>query len=150
MNKSISRKNLKRHKIYYEPSVYESSHRKTQSVAYTLPDHVDALRDGLLSLEKILPKDCDAILREELVEHGDADIGPDWCLDPQPHAFITLGYFERLQQNSASHDNLRLCEQLSRRAQEIHEDSEPEWTLFWRSKIFTLFSDEAREQSGFR
>lgn len=150
MDRDISRDNLIRHKIYYEPNVYRGNHKNTQSVAYALPDHVDAVRDGLLFLEKILPGDCDATLRDELVEYGGADMGPDWCLNPQPSAYVRGKHHERILQQSVSHDNLRVCEQVAECAQEILEDSEDEWTFFWRSNIFKMPSDELREQSGFR
>jgi hypothetical protein len=149
MDRDISRDNLVRHTIYYEPSVYQGNHKNTQSTGYALPDHVDAVRDGLLFLEKILPEDCDATLHKELAKHGSVDNAPDWCLHPQPSAYVHGKYHERLQQQSTSHDNLRFCENVAECAQEILEDSEDEWTFFWRSKIFKLPSDVAREQSGF-
>lgn len=57
MDRDISRDNLIRHKVYYERSVYQGNHESTQSAAYALPDHVDAVRDGLLFLKNILPGD---------------------------------------------------------------------------------------------
>jgi hypothetical protein len=149
MDKDISRVNLIRHEIYYQPDVYHANPENIQPTIHALPDHIDAVRDGLLSMEKILPEDCDATLREEVTNRGSVDIGPDWCLHPQRSAFIRGKHHERVLQQSASHDNLRFCEQVAERAQEILEDSEDEWTFFWRSEIFRLFSDEAREQSGF-
>jgi hypothetical protein len=150
MDKDISRDTLLRHAIYYDSNVYQASHGKKRSVSYALPDHVDAVRDGLLFIEKVLPEDCEATLRDELVELGNTDIGPDWCLRPQRSAFISGQHHERMLQQSPSHDNLKLCEKIAKRAQEIMEDLEPEWTFFWRDKIFRNFSDEASEQSGFR
>ncbi|KAF2011528.1 hypothetical protein BU24DRAFT_495696, partial [Aaosphaeria arxii CBS 175.79] len=149
MDKDISRDNLMRHGIYYEPNVYQGNHENTQSATHSLPDHVDAVRDGLLCMEKILPEDCDATLREELAEFGSVDIGPDWCLHPPCAALVRGKHHERMLQQSASHDNLRFCERIAERAQEILMDSESEWTFFWRSEIFKLFSDEAREHPNF-
>lgn len=150
MDKDISRDNLVRHDIHYEPNVYQANHENTQSTAHALPDHIDAVRDGLLFMDKILPEDCAETLRKELAEHGSVNIGPNWCLHPQSSAFIRVKHHERVLQQSASHDNLRFCEKVVERVQEILEDSEPEWSLFWRTEIFTLFSKEAREQPGFR
>jgi hypothetical protein len=150
MDNDISRDNLVRHKIYYESNVYQANHENTLSTAHALPDHVDVVRDGLLFMEKILPEDCHATLRGELAEHGSVNIGPDWCLHPQSSAFVRGRHHERVLQQSTSHDNLRSCEKVAERAQDILEDSEDEWTFFWRSEIFRLFSDEAREQYGSR
>jgi hypothetical protein len=149
MDKDISRANLVRHNIYYEANVYRTNHANTQSPTQALPDHVNAVRNGLLCMENILPEDCDATLRDELAKHGSVNIGPDWCLHPEESAFTRGKHHERMLQQSPFHDNLRFCEQVAERANEIQEDSEDEWTFFWRSRIFRLFDDEARAHSGF-
>jgi hypothetical protein len=149
MDKDISRDTLVCHGIYFEPNVYQPNGTNTQPTAHTLPDHVDAVRDGLLCMKKILPEDCDATLREELVKHGSANIGPDWCLHPQGPALARGKHHERMLQQSPCHDNLKFCEDVAEAAQEIQDDSEAEWTFFWRRKVFTLFSDEVHAHSGF-
>jgi hypothetical protein len=149
MDRDISRESLVRHNIHYEANVYRANHANTKSPTHALPDHVKAVRDGLLCMEKILPEDCDATLREELAKHGSVNVGPDWCLHPEKSAFTRGKHHERMLQQSSFHDNLRFCEQVAERAKEILEDSEDEWTFFWRSRIFELFDDEARTHPGF-
>ncbi|OAL43945.1 hypothetical protein IQ07DRAFT_260579 [Pyrenochaeta sp. DS3sAY3a] len=148
MDKDISRKNLRRHGIYYEPNVYQGNHENTGSTAHSLPDHVDAVRDGLLLMEKILPEDCNATLLEDFDEFGSADIGPDWCLRPPPAALVRGTHYERMRQESASHDNLKSCEKIVERAKNITTNSEAEWSHFWRRHMFKLFSDDAPEHSS--
>lgn len=55
-----------RHEIYHQPVVYHASPENTQPTAHALLDHVDAVRDSLMFMEKLLPEDCDATLREGL------------------------------------------------------------------------------------
>jgi hypothetical protein len=150
MDTEISREDLQRHGIYFQPNVYQAKYADIPATSPNLPDHVDAVREGLLFMEKILPDDCESILRKELAEHENMNIGPDWCLHPPQSAFIHVKHHERVLHQSTSLKNLEECENISERAREMLEDSEDEWTFFWRSKMFKTFNDEAREQSGLR
>ena len=76
MDRNISRDNLARHGIHYDANVYRANDANIPSTAQALPDHIDAVREGLLSMQKILPDDCDATLRKERVEYGSVQIGP--------------------------------------------------------------------------
>lgn len=150
MDRDISRSNLVRHEIYFEPNVYQANHENTQTSVDALPDHVDAVRDGLLLMEGILPEDCETFVHKDSAKNGSVSIGPEWCLRPHGSAFVYGKHHERVLQQSAFHDNFKLCEQISEDTRGILDDSEEEWNLFWRTAIFTRFSDEARKQSGFR
>jgi len=146
MEKDISKINLTRHSIYYDPKVHQGNDANPQSTADSLPDHVDAVRAGLLCMQKIIPEDCwDATLQKELSQYGSADIGPEWCLHPPESA----KHHGRLRQQSPLRDNLEFCKSVVEVADRIQDDSEDEWTLFWRTKIFRLFSDDRLLDSGF-
>jgi hypothetical protein len=144
MEKDISTTNLMRHSIHYDPKVHQGNDANSQSMANSLPDHVDAVRAGLLFMQKIIPENWDATLRKELAQHGTADIGPEWCLHPPESA----KHHGRWHQQSPLRDNLSFCESVVGDADRIQDDSEDEWTLFWRTKIFRLFNDERRVDSG--
>ena len=146
MEKDISRTNLIRHSIHYDPKVHQGNDANSQSTADSLPDHVDAVRAGLLFMQKIIPEDEDETLRKEMSQYGSADIGPEWCLHPPESA----KHHGRWRQKSPLRDNLRFCESITEGVEDILDDSEDEWTLFWRTKIFRLFSDERRADSGFK
>jgi hypothetical protein len=152
--KDISRFNLQLHGIYYEPEVYQVHDVFTQSTIPTLPDHVDAVREALLSFESTIPEVWEKDLREEFAEFGRTDIGPAWNLHPQSSAFIRGKHYERdLREHSAdwktAHENLLRFEKVAKRARGLLKDLETGWNLFWRSEIFTLYSDETRSQPGF-
>jgi len=146
MEKAISRTNLESHSIYYDPNVHQGNDANSQSTDDSLPDHVDAVRAGLLFMQKIVPEHYwDATLQKEPSKYGSADIGPEWCLHPPESAM----HHGRWRQQSLLRDNIRFCESITESVEDILDDSEDEWTLFWRTKIFRLFSDERREDSGF-
>jgi len=145
MEKDISRTNLKLHSIHYDPEVHQGNDANSQSTDDSLPDHVEAVRAGLLFMQKIIPEDEDATLRKELSQYGSADIGPEWCLHP-PESAKRHG---RLRQQSPLRDNFEFCKSVVEDADRIQDDSEDEWTLFWRTKIFRLSSDDRLLDSGF-
>jgi hypothetical protein len=150
MEKDIGRANLERHKIFYDPNVYQGNDANSEPTANSLPDHVDAVRAGLLFMQKIVPEDWSVTLRDELARHRSAAIGPDWCLYPQESAFTRCKHLERMRQQSPLDDNLTFCEDVVEGAKEMKDNSEDEWTFFWRCKFFRLFSDEVRAHSGFK
>jgi hypothetical protein len=68
--RSISRKDLEAHGIYYNADVF------TPSTSHTLPDHVDEVRKSLLSFENTIPPEWEEDLRQEFHKFGEADFGP--------------------------------------------------------------------------
>lgn len=146
----LSRADLRLHNIYYKPNVHQANHADTQKASRNLPDHVDAVREGLLFMEEMLPDDCKKVLEKEQVAYGDVYIGPRWCLCPPEKAFVHVKHHERIQGQSKSFETLKDCENIAESARKIAGDSAEEWMTFWKSKIFIPFSDEALQQSGFR
>ncbi|OAL50254.1 hypothetical protein IQ07DRAFT_680569 [Pyrenochaeta sp. DS3sAY3a] len=174
--RSISRKNLESHEIFYDEEV----HRRT----YPLPKHVDAVREILLSFDAILPgggwkKTLDKELEkekafqkkrkqkqlsrkkpeEEDTLHKDLEQCkpggiPRMTLQPPRSSWIPIASHEK-DSNSpsprwhAAYANLKECLELSKTAQSLELDAEDEWALFWRSKIFEVVSSKTRDEPGF-
>jgi hypothetical protein len=150
-NGDIGRHALQLHNIYYNEEIYQAPGVSTPSTDGPLPDHVDAVREALLSFDGTIPEEWEKDLREELDEFGDADCGPTWAHYPQDVAFIHVQHNERaFQERSAehiiAHNNLKWFQATAKRARQLLEEPEPEWSLFWRSEVFMLFSDEARKR----
>ncbi|KAF5844547.1 hypothetical protein GGP41_007569 [Bipolaris sorokiniana] len=150
MGRDISRADLRLHNIYYKPNVYQANYADTQNASRKFPEHVDAVREGLLFMEEMLPDDCKKVLEKEQVAYGDVCIGPRWCLCPPENAFVHVKHYERIQGQSKSFEILKDCENIAESARKIAGNSVEEWVMFWKSKIFIPFSDEALQQSGFR
>jgi hypothetical protein len=150
MDRDLSRENLNRHGIYFDPNVYQANPDSTNA----LPDHVDAVRDGLLLMEKLLPEDCEELLREELAHHRSVNADSALCLDPPKSVFVRNRHHERQLQQSAAHDDLRYCEDISESTQRLLDESEEDWNLFWRTTIFARSSGDSsgdrRDQDGFK
>ncbi|KAF1940462.1 hypothetical protein EJ02DRAFT_513093 [Clathrospora elynae] len=151
----ISRRNLQRHGIRYEEHVYQVPDVSTQSTSRPLPDHVDAVREALLSFEGTLAEEWKKDLREELDNFKDPDdLGPTWTHLPPDAAFIRVHHYERAFQernteNNIAHENLKWSQEIAICARQLLEEPEPEWNHFWRTKVFLQFDDKARKQSGF-
>ena len=151
----ISRTALRNCGIRYDENVYQVPHASSRSTSRSLPDHVDAVREALLSFESIIPEEWKQDLSQELDEFKDANnLGPAWAHKPQTTTFIHVQHNERaFQERSAehiiAHENLKWSHKTAKRARQLLEESEAEWSFFWRSEVFLLFSDEARKQSTF-
>lgn len=149
----IRRNDLISHNVHYEPNVYQVNQASAQQTAHVLPDHIETVRHGLLSLKNILPRDCQETLRKELARHGSEDIGPEWCLFPPQSAFVDNRHSEVLLQQSAAHSTLNDCEEVVRLAHNTLVEAEGGiggWEDFFKHNIFKLFRHEAREQSGLK
>ena len=151
----IRRSNLELHGIVYEPDVYQVHDLFPQSTSRAFPDQVDAVREALLSFENTIPQEWEEDLREDFAKFGKADIDPAWTHHPPSSAFIRGKHYERhLRERSAdwttAHEDLKCFEKIAKRARDLLDALEPEWNFFWRSEVFTLFSDKASKQSGFR
>jgi len=159
IRRHISRQNLKNHNIFYEPEVYNPKDALIQFAFQTLPDHVDAVREALLTFESIVPREWENHLREEYEELKIAgraeDIGPAWTHHPPPSALVREKRYERdIQEHSvewkAAHENLKCSESVAKRAHELLADLEAEWNHFWRARVFKVFSDEAHVRPELR
>jgi hypothetical protein len=151
--KDISRRALKRHDIRYEKTVYQDPSLSTHSTSRPLPDHVDAVREALLSFEDTIPAAWKRDLRKELTKCDDVATYPEWTQVPPKAAFVRRQHNERiLHEASTEHDkahkNVQRSQQVAKRAKQMFAEAEPEWSHFWRSEVFLLFNVEAKEQSG--
>lgn len=155
LNGNINRRTLRCHGIEYEEDVYQVPDISAQPPYPSLPDHVDAVREALLSFENTVPEEWKSYLQKEPAKYKDEDLGPTWCQYPQDADYIPLQHNELpFQQRSAehvtAHKNMNRSQEIAKRAGRLLEEPEPEWSLFWRSRVFLLFDDEAREQSSFQ
>jgi hypothetical protein len=141
----ISRLNLQCHDIYY--------HDGTE-IDPALPEHIDAVREGLLTMKNIVAGCWEGHLHEERDEYDEADMGSSWTNSPPSSAFF---HEERhnldRQKHSTKYDSadkgLEPCLKVAKMARKRLEDSEAEWNLFWREYVFRPFSDEASKQPKF-
>ena len=151
----ISRDNLLRLGIFFEPVVYEIHYVSTLPGKFIIPNHVVAIREGLLVMENIVPRGWENHLRNEFAQFGTPGIGPVQSHHPQSSAFLSEKQYELdLQQRSkeweTANETFKRWEKVAERARKLCEDPEAEWNFFWRSEIFMLFSEEARMQAGFK
>lgn len=154
-NGNINRLTLRCHGIQYEADVYQVPDIFAQPTSSPLPDHVDAVREALLSFENTVPEEWKEDLQDELAKYKDGDLGPTWSHYPQDADFIPLRHNERkFQKRSAehvtAHNNMIRFQEIAKRAGQLLQEPEPEWSFFWRSEVFLLFNDEARKQSSFQ
>jgi hypothetical protein len=154
-NGNISRKALKCHDIHYEEGIYQAPDVTAQSTNRSLPDHVDAVREALLSFDGTIPQEWKKDLRDELAELGDVDFGPTWTHHPPRAAFIRVqhnerAFRERSVEHEIAHKNLKWYQEISKRARQLLEEPEPEWSFFWRSEVFLQFNDKSQKHSGFK
>jgi hypothetical protein len=147
VKRDISRKNLENHGIYYDDETYRTP--------YILPEHVDAVREILLSFEDLVPAGgWQTTLQEEAKKYEEGSVAPQ-ALHPPPSSVVPLKSYE-LDRNErspkwiAAFQNLESCEKVAETARNLKADSEDGWVLFWRSNTFTVVSEKAREQPGFQ
>jgi hypothetical protein len=151
----IGRENLLLHGISYEPDVYQAHNVSAQPEQFTLPDHVDAVREGLLVMEDMMPREWEQHLRKESVQYGTPDTSPEWMQYPQSPAFLFEEEHEaqtspRSTEWTTVVKNAQRWERVAKRARDLLEFPEAEWSLFWRSDVFRLFNKEACTQQGFK
>jgi hypothetical protein len=155
LKRDISRRNLELHRIYYEPEVYQVHTGSTQSTSHALPNHVDAVREILLSFESTIPQVFEKDLSKEFEKFWSADIGPAWTHRPQSSAFIGVTHAQHVSGKHSTdwetaYKNVECCGEAAKDARHLLEDPEAECNFFWRREVFTRFSDEARKQPGLR
>lgn len=154
-NGDISRQTLRCHNIHYEEAVYQVPDICTQPTHPSLPDHVDAVREALLSFDNTIPEGWKEDLHNELAKYQDDDLGPTWTHHPQDDVFIPLqhherNFQERSPQHQTAHNNMKCFQEIANRARELLNEPEAEWNFFWRTGVFESFNDEARKQSCFQ
>jgi hypothetical protein len=144
----ISRKNLETHGIYYTDNVYCPPN-------ILLPEHVDAVRETLLSFENIVPEGgWQKTLQKEVEMLACDDIAPQ-ALYPPASSLVLLESHEtdrneKSPQWNAAYEELMVCREIAIKAQQMAADSEDGWANFWRRNTFTLVSEKARDQPGFQ
>jgi len=143
----ISRNNLQKHGIYY----YEE-------VLYPyleLPEHVEAVREILLSIEVNVPDGgWGDTLREEPEVYRYHELHPEALNPPDSPSIITTAHEKGLGIRSpewhAAYEDLESSEKVAKLARGLEADSEEGWVHFWRSNIFTIVGDRTHNQPGFQ
>lgn len=147
----ISRLNLERYYIYYHDGTGSDS---TRPDPVSLPEHINAVRVGLLMMEDIIPGSWERHLREEHIQFNETNMGSTWTSQPPSSVFVQeeRHYLDR-QKHSEKWDladlNLVCCHEIAKLARNHLRDPEAEWNSFWRKHVFCLFSDEASKQPRF-
>ncbi|CAO2657104.1 Nn.00g032300.m01.CDS01 [Neocucurbitaria sp. VM-36] len=146
----ISRKNLESHGVYYDEELYHPP--------YILPEHVDVVREILLSFSGTVPRGgWEETLRQEALQYVSNEknykLGPEAVLPPNTSLVSTEDYEADLNDRSpewrVAYENLKSCRKVAKIACNLGPDSEDGWVHFWRSHTFTVASEKAREQPGF-
>jgi hypothetical protein len=142
----ISPQNLQSHGIYYDAEIYEPS--------YILPEHVDAVREILLSFKGTLSDNWISTLQREAKEYGSEGLSPEALQPPESALVPTQEYEADLNDRNpewlAAHTNMKSCAKVAEIARQQEKESEEGWVHFWRSHTFTIASEKARDQPGFQ
>jgi hypothetical protein len=151
----ITRGNLVCHGISYDPRVYRPDKASTHASTLTLPDHVDAIREALLSFDRTIPEEWEEDLRDEFKKYEEENFCSTWTHQPPDSAFIRLTKRQRNRPDRSADwtkadENFKRFETVVKRVHELLEDAEAEWNVFWRSKVFMPFSDEVYHQHGYK
>lgn len=141
----ISRLNLERHDIYYHDGT---------GIDLPLPHHINAVREGLLTMEDIVPGSWKWQLYEERIRYNEANMGSTWAQSPPESAFVQeeRHHLDRKKPSAKwelADMSLVGCHEIATMARSHLKDSEAEWNSFWRKHIFRLFSDEASKHPRF-
>ncbi|KAF2702903.1 hypothetical protein K504DRAFT_495952 [Pleomassaria siparia CBS 279.74] len=142
-----TREGLKQYNIFY----YEDVHVDKQDNdgpfrfrSYTLPDHVDAVRETLLTFENLIPKARGLDLDREFKEQKLDDFGANWSLQPPPSALLRdeAYHLSNIHEARKNLDEIKAHEQVAKDAHRLPADSGSEWQLFWKGKIFRNFHED--------
>jgi hypothetical protein len=144
--RDISRNALERHGIYYDEKVSEEPG--------FFPDHVDAVRDALLSFDGSIPDEWQDCFFGEFDEFGDASVGPAWTHQPPDAAFIRIQNYERRLERTEEYKiavkTLEGLHKIAKSARQLEDEPEPEWSSFWTRHVFRQFNDTAEHYPGFK
>ncbi|KAF2032460.1 hypothetical protein EK21DRAFT_87062 [Setomelanomma holmii] len=151
IKKNISPWNLAQHGITYESDVYLVHDIPTSPNTRTLPGHIHAVGESLLSFEHIIPREWERDLRNESADFQHENLAPDWAKHPPTSAFVDRELFERETGEHSpewrvAHDDLKRCKSAAKEARRLNGNLEPEWSLFWRTQVFELFDNQLRRQ----
>lgn len=142
--RNISRQNLRAHGIHY-----------SDNGTSILPESVSAVRDMLLSFERILPDGRwkDTLGKEESIE-GFEEIDDSARRPPDTAWIHTEDHEADLNVKNpkwlAAYQSMASCHLVAKEAQELSRDSEDGWMFFWRMNTFDKVSGKARDQPGFQ
>jgi hypothetical protein len=148
---NISRKNLESHGVYYIEDLYRPPY-------ILLPEHVDAVREVLLSFNGTVPGGgwikTLRLEAQEYLSDQDHDIGPEALLPPDNSMISTEHYETDLNDRSPewllAYENMKSCRKVAKIARGLGRESENGWVDFWCSHTFNTASKKAREQPGFQ
>jgi hypothetical protein len=146
----ISRKNLGLHGVYYDEDLYRSP--------CILPEYVDAVREILLSFNRIVPEGSwrESFRREaeQYVPDKNHEHGPETLLPPDDSLIPTEHYEAELNDWSPewllARENLKDCKDVAKIACGLENNAEGGWMNFWRHHTFTIASEKAHKQPGFQ
>ena len=145
----ISRENLQRHGIIYDENTYLSDDPNA-TPEDRLPNHVDALREALLSLSSLIPDDWKELFDDEH-EHYDNTLG-EWVehLQPPESAYFTPRRYELRnpsQESMTAHANNEKCKLIAEKARKGAKEAEAGWSHFHRKHIFGDFDEDGRSRT---
>jgi hypothetical protein len=147
----ISRKNLGEHGVFYNESVYLSQ--------YDIPEHVDAVREILLSFESTVPQGgWETTLQEEAAKYKtNQDHGPEEVIEvallPPELSLVPVKHHEidredRSPEWRAAVENLRNCEKVAELARHLDAHAENGWQGFWERHTFTVANEKVHNHPG--
>lgn len=151
----ISQRNLELHSIYFQPAEYQPHDNPTQPCTHALPDHIDAVREGLLVMDNIITQEWKRHVCQEFDEFIEANPDSPYTFQrPQTSNFIKEEphHIDRQKHSLEWHiadGSLERCLGVAKRAIKLLEHPEAEWNFFWRVNVFELFNDEATKQPVF-
>jgi hypothetical protein len=140
----ISRKNLQRHGIIYDEDTYSSDDPNT-TPEDRLPDHVDALREALVSLSSLIPDDWKELFDDEHEHYDNTIEGRIEHLQPPESAYFTPRRYEfrnPSQESMTAHANNKKCKEIAEKARKGAKEAETGWTHFHRKHIFRDFDED--------
>ena len=141
---NISRKNLEEHGVFYDETVSRSH--------YNIPEHVDAVREILLSFESIIPQvGWEKTLQTEAAEYEtNPEYGPEEVIEGAlrhpKSSLIPVKHHEtdRIDRSPEWRDafeNLKSCEKVAELARRLDAAAENGWQGFWERHTFTVASE---------
>ena len=118
----ISRENLKRHGIIYDEEVYSCDYEddnESSNLGSSLSDHVEALREALLSFSSIITDDWKELFDNEIEQYAGEILEKQEYLQPSAAAYFTPRRYELRspsQQSTAARENNEHCKRIAESA----------------------------------
>ncbi|KAH7078108.1 hypothetical protein BKA63DRAFT_602099 [Paraphoma chrysanthemicola] len=143
--RDISRSNLEIHGITFDTRIFPIHESQKQSATRSLPEHIAAVGEALLTFENIIPQGWERHLEKEATTfNNESPDLPGSAFVSEEQFEIDLG--EHSQEWLLAHQNLKYCNKVAKDAQKLIGNQEPEWSLFWRNEVFVLFNTQIRKQ----